>query len=89
MKDGGPITVQHGGDGGVESLSLELTGNYFILFLGPRYLLTPSELQKTKNSSLFMVAVSITRVITARESMCPALLSSLFFYKVICSRRSV
>lgn len=30
MKDGGPITVQHGGDGGVESLSLELTGNIFI-----------------------------------------------------------
>jgi hypothetical protein len=76
LTSGTAKTMQHGGDGGGMFLDLPIAGNlYFIC--GVQKLLTPSELQQTKNSSLFMVASSRMNVSSAQESMCPRLLTSL------------
>jgi len=73
MKSGETKTVHHGGNAGQESLSIDLAGNLYFIFCGFSKLLTQwhPELQNAKNSSLFMVAGSTTRLLTARNGMCP------------------
>ena len=68
--------MQHGGDGGGMFLDLPIAGDLYLI-LGVQNLLTPSELQQTKNSSLIMVASSGMNVFLAQESMRPRLLTSL------------
>jgi hypothetical protein len=68
LTSGPAKTIQHGGDGGGMHLDLPIAGNLYFL-LGLQNSLTSSELQQTKNSSLFMVASSRTNVFLAQESM--------------------
>ena len=64
----GSQTVTHGGPGGKEGLNFNLTGK-FICFVFK--ICSPSELQQTKRSLLFMVAGSTVAPLMAVESVWP------------------
>lgn len=59
LTNGNTVTVQHGGTGGGERLNRTLAGDFLFYLLMSEAFLTSLESQKTRKSSLFMVAGSM------------------------------